>query len=127
MTLILNCQQCGEPLPPIDTSTEDGKLVLTKGVELKHDVCPADRAALELVTKRSSRRFEARVDIFEVTLNDEGGDATTDKLAGFRVAVDAASLTTAMRPLATALGVKWMEVEEHAPMADIPNVEDLNA
>ena len=119
MGLILNCQACGEPMPPMDEDT--AKLLRgVKGVTLKHEVCPRDQEAVaERAAATRPRRFEARVRIVEVLpAAVEGGDVTLDEIAGLTAWVDATSLAEAARPLALDLGERWQEFEKHAGIAD---------
>lgn len=109
------CSVCGEPMPAFTDEQwkEYQRITKVRRVTLRHDVCPRDAGQ-----QRADRRFEARVAIVEVTLEPGATDATSNELASFVAHTDAPDLYAAMRPLAEALGVKWMEVEEVAHIAD---------
>jgi hypothetical protein len=109
------CAVCGEAMPAFTDEqwAELERLSRVRRVVLKHDVCPRDAAR-----PQRERRFEARVAIVEVTLEPGATDATSTELAGFTAYTDADNLEEAMRPLAVALGAKWLEVEEKAHIAD---------
>lgn len=109
MPLTLQCQKCGGDLPvPTD---EESTLMRSGTIELVHAVCPGEKPPAP-----QGRYFEARVKIVEVA--EEDGAVVATELASFVAASRAADLEAVMRPLAAELGVKWVEVEKHAKIAD---------
>ena len=116
MSLVLSCQACGEPMPPLP---EDLAAIVRSGrsVAMTHDVCPRDRGTSG--PPDGLRYFEARVSIVEVTPRpDLDGPPETTVLADFKAGVAGVDFAAAVRPLALAVGEKWSRVEEHAAIAD---------
>jgi hypothetical protein len=119
--VVIVCQRCGDPMPPLpdDLASLARKI---GGVSLTHDVCPRDTAA----AATAGRYFEVRVSIVEVTEPAEPGpfdpeapaDAKVEELVSFRAGHRAPTLDDAMRPLAEALGERWMKAEKQAAVAD---------
>lgn len=118
--VVLTCQKCGKDMPPLPEDL--AKMMKSAGgVTLAHDVCPG-----ETPQRPEGRYFEVRCQIVEVTEEQTGSslgsDVTptvnTEELVSFRSGVRAASLNDAMRPLAEALGEKWMAAEKQAHIAD---------
>lgn len=117
----LICQKCGGELPPL--SDDLAKLARRSGgVVLAHEVCPNEKTA-----GSEGRYFEVRVSIVEVLpdpIYDGDGDAEgsddvrVEEMVSFKAGVRSANLDDAMRPLATALGEKWMQAEKNAMVAD---------
>jgi hypothetical protein len=121
---VLPCQKCGLPMPAMtEDALEAYRAAVNAGVPvvLAHEVCPGTEPAAP-----TGRYFEARVSIVEVTEVDHGGlgDATptvrADELMSFVVGHRDTNLVKAMRPLAEALGAKWMDGEKRAHIADAP-------
>lgn len=110
------CTKCGGEMPPL--SDDLARLARAHGgVVLAHDVCPGEKAAA------AGRTFEVRVQIVDVTAvqGDDPDIAIVDKdeeLIAFKARLQAADLDSAMRPLAEALGEKWMAAEKQAKLAD---------
>ena len=111
------CDRCGEPMPPLPTELTK-MLAAGAPVELTHDVCPRDRAP---EPDADLRYFEVRCSIVEVT-EQQHPDGTErprfDELASFVAGTRAANFDASLRPLAAALGEKWLNVEKHARIAD---------
>lgn len=112
----LTCQKCGGPMPDLD-----GELAAMArragGVTLVHAVCPGEEPA------QQGRYFEVRCSIVEVTdkaapLHDDDSDVLVEELASFKAGLRADDLEAAMRPLAAALGERWIAVEKQARIAD---------
>lgn len=147
MTIIRpNCRRCGEPMPPIDDETREGKELKTalyKGsAPITHDVCPRDVLETEQTRVLIERRFEARVSIVEVVevvgdvcggcddMVTEAGDHVPHtlssmedrELAEFMAHTYAADFEAGVRPLAMALGEKWLRVEQAARIIDMPDL-----
>lgn len=117
----LTCGKCGGPLP--DLTGELARLARSAGgVELVHAAgqCIGDDPA----PPPEGRYFEVRVKIVEVTTMEHDHaispepEVVVEEMASFISGVRAPSLADAMRPLAEALGVKWLEAEKHAGIAD---------
>lgn len=75
--LILNCARCGQPMPPIDDDTDEGKelarILRTSGIAPAHEVCPTPETAAAMLEEKQEtkqRYFEARVQIVEVVKPD---------------------------------------------------------
>lgn len=127
--LKLSCQRCGMPMPDVVLNgSEESKVQLraiNSGAATTHDICPLERAAREQMQANlaaSKRRFEVHCSIREVKVDgDDPGQAEhRDEIAGLTAEVLAVSLPEAMRPLAAALGEKWLEIEKHAALIDVP-------
>lgn len=108
----LTCQKCGGELPDLS-----GELVAMArragGVTLMHEPggCIGDEPATP-----TGRYFEVRTTIVEVTEAEAG--TVAEEMFSFVAGVRSADLEAAMRPLAEALGAKWLEAEKHARIAD---------
>lgn len=120
MSLI--CQKCGTEMPPLDDDL--AKLARRAGgIVLAHEVCPNEKSAAP-----EGRYFEVRVSIVEVleevpaTADPDDSDVQpevrVEEMVSFKAGVRSANLDDAMRPLATALGEKWMQAEKNAMVAD---------
>lgn len=112
------CQRCGGAMPPL--TDEMKSLMRSHAIELTHSECPTDSAV------PTDRLFEVQVRIVEVIPDPgiEDEDRTYDvELASFSAQERADSLEDVMRPLAAALGERWMDVEKHARIADADAAE----
>lgn len=121
----LTCERCGGPLP--DLSGELAAMARRAGgVTLVHaeGSCIGDKPK-----QPEGRYFEVRTTIVEITMSDAEAPEGTDPFAvpptveaeemfSFVSGVRAPDLSAAMRPLANALGEKWLEAEKHAGIAD---------
>lgn len=132
ITLTLRCQRCGMDMPPVvlDGSDEAKEQLraINRGAVTTHDVCPTERlqqAEQAAAAAATQRRFEVTCSIREITVDaeDPGQAEHRTEVAGLTVEVTAVSLPEAMRPLALALGEKWMKIEQSAALIDVPLLE----